>query len=69
MPRAKPTRPRLGVTLVKRVCCFCNGAQGLRLWPWSGRAFLTTHTVCRRCAERRGVLERAHVREPSALRA
>lgn len=47
----------VGVTLVRRVCSFCNGNEGFRLWRWSGRPFVTTHTLCRRCAIEHGVLE------------
>jgi hypothetical protein len=43
---------RFGVSVVRRVCSFCGGHEGLRLWRWSGRVFLTTHTLCSRCAER-----------------
>jgi hypothetical protein len=44
----------LGVTLARRVCMFCGGNEGFRLWPWSGRVYVTTHTVCRHCAHTHG---------------
>jgi len=47
----------LGVTLARRVCMFCGGNQGFRLWQWSGRVYVTTHTVCRRCAQTHGALD------------
>jgi hypothetical protein len=55
-----------GVSVVRRVCSFCGGNEGLRLWRWSGRVFLTTHTLCPRCAERQMPREGALQREAPA---
>jgi hypothetical protein len=50
---------RFGVTLVRQVCAFCGEPKGLRLWRWSGRIFVTSHTLCARCSLGQSVLVRA----------
>jgi len=55
-----------GVTLARRVCAFCGGNEGIRLWRWSGRLFVTTHTLCARCARRQGAIAAAHAGEVTA---
>jgi len=36
-------------TLVLRRCGQCDRPLGLRIWPWSGHLFVTTHGLCDRC--------------------
>ncbi len=43
----------MGITLARKVCFDCGWTTGLRLWRWSGRAFVTSHGLCRRCFHQR----------------
>lgn len=36
-------------TLALRRCCACNRKMGIRVWPWSGRWFVETHSLCSHC--------------------
>jgi len=54
----------MGITVARRVCASCQRTTGLALWRWTGRAFLTTHGLCRRCLDR--ALAPTSVRRQSA---
>ncbi len=42
-----------GMTLARRRCARCERTVGYALWRWSGRLFVTTHTLCRGCLRER----------------
>lgn len=40
------------MTLARKICSDCRRTMQLAVWPWSGRAFVTSHGLCRRCLHR-----------------
>jgi hypothetical protein len=40
---------KLGITLARRSCAACGRTAGVKVWPWSGGLFVTTHVICGRC--------------------
>jgi len=41
----------MGVTVARTRCAGCRTTTGFNLWPWSGRIFVTSHTICSRCLQ------------------